>query len=74
MIASGDLDQVGNQVVAALQLHVDLREGVLERVARGHQAVVDAHAPECDGGHNHQQYQQRKHQSSPHSCNRGNRR
>jgi hypothetical protein len=37
-----DLDQVRDQVVAAGELDVDLREGVLVRIARGDQAVVDA--------------------------------
>jgi hypothetical protein len=47
-VALGGLDQVGNQVVAALQLHVDLREGVLEAIAHRHQAVVDRDRPEHD--------------------------
>src|SRR5262249_53196519 len=43
------LDQVRNQVVAALELHVDLREGVLEAVAQRHQAVVDGDRPDREG-------------------------
>ena len=39
-VALGHLDQVGNQVVAAFELHVDLREGVLVAVPQGHQLVV----------------------------------
>ena len=39
-VALGRLDQVGDQVVAALELHVDLGERVLEAVARTDQAVV----------------------------------
>jgi len=40
-VALGRFHQVGDQVVAALELHVDLGEGVLEPVAQGHQTVVD---------------------------------
>src|SRR5260221_205674 len=32
-VALGDLDQVGDEIVAPLELDVDLREGVLEAVA-----------------------------------------
>jgi hypothetical protein len=39
----GRLDQVGDQVVPALQLHVDLAEGVLVAVAQGDEIVVDPH-------------------------------
>ena len=39
-IAFRDLHQIGDQVIAASELHVDLGEGVLERVARRHQPVV----------------------------------
>jgi hypothetical protein len=40
------LDQVGNQVVAALELHVDLPEGVGNRVLQPRQAVEGANGPE----------------------------
>jgi len=36
-VALGRLDEIGDQVVTALELHVDLREGVLEPVAQPHQ-------------------------------------
>ena len=39
-VGLGRLDQVGNQVEAAPQLNIDLREGVLVGVARADQAVV----------------------------------
>src|SRR4029450_5200245 len=42
------LDQVGDEVVAPLQLHVDLRPGVLDPVALGDQAVVEAQPGEDD--------------------------
>ena len=38
--------------MAALELHVDLPEGIGDEVAQRHQAVVDAHVPY------HQQRQQ----------------
>jgi hypothetical protein len=47
-VALGDLDQVRDQVVSARQLHVDLREGVLEGVAGRDEAVVDADCPQRD--------------------------
>jgi hypothetical protein len=39
-------DQVRNQLVAALELYVDLGEGVLEAVRGDYQPVVDAHEPD----------------------------
>jgi len=36
------LDEVGDEVVPALELHVDLAPGVVDLVAPAHQAVVDA--------------------------------
>jgi hypothetical protein len=47
-VALGGLHQVRDQVVTALQLDVDLREGVLEALAQLHQPVVDRDAPEDD--------------------------
>jgi len=47
------LDQVGNQVVAPGELHVDLRERILVSVATGDQAVVDAHGPETGADDQH---------------------
>ena len=45
-VALGDLDQVGDQLETPLQLHIDLCERVLVRVAGRDQAVVDRHCPE----------------------------
>src|SRR5690606_38176053 len=42
----GRLDQVGDEVVPALELDVDLRERVLEAVPQADQPVVDADHPE----------------------------
>src|SRR5450756_1069437 len=36
------LDEVGDEVVPTLELHVDLAPGVVDLVAPAHQAVVDA--------------------------------
>ena len=49
-VALGDLDEIGNEVVATLQLHVDLGEGVFEAVAEGDEGIVDANGPEGEGG------------------------
>lgn len=40
-IALGRLDQIGNQVVAPLELHLYLREGILEARLEADQLVVD---------------------------------
>ena len=47
-VALGGLDQVRDQVVATLQLHVDLRERILVAVARGDETIVDADQPQTD--------------------------
>jgi hypothetical protein len=44
-VALDRFDQVRNQVVAAPELNVDLRERVLETVTQHHQAVVDGDRP-----------------------------
>lgn len=47
-VAFGDLDEIRNEVVAALELDVDLREGVLEAVTEFDEFVVDAGDPEAE--------------------------
>ena len=47
-VALGGLDEVGDQVVATLQLHVHLREGVLEAVPQPDEGVVDADQEEAE--------------------------
>ena len=44
-IAFDSLNQVGNQIVTALQLHIDLRPAVGLLVAESHEAVVDGDEP-----------------------------
>ncbi len=39
-VALGDSDQVGNQVIAPLQLHIDLGKRIAVAVAQLHQLVV----------------------------------
>jgi hypothetical protein len=46
-VALGGLNEIRDEVVAALELDVDLGEGVFEAVAKGDQAVVDAGDPEA---------------------------
>ena len=57
-VALGRLDEVGNQVVATLQLYIDLGEGVLAPGSEGNQFVIDAGGPEAedhDNAENHEQ-------------------
>ena len=46
-VTLGGLDEIGDEVVAALELDVDLGEGVFEAIAKGDEAVVDAGDPEA---------------------------
>jgi hypothetical protein len=48
-VALDRLDQVGDQVGAALELHVDLAPGVLVAVLERDDAVVDVDAPQDQG-------------------------
>ena len=43
------IEQVGNQIVTALELDVDLLEGVGRLIPRGHEAVVGDDKPDTDG-------------------------
>ena len=45
-VALGDLDQIRDEVVAALQLHIDLGEGILEAITEGDEAVVETGDPD----------------------------
>ena len=47
-VALGDLDEVGDEIVAALELDVDLGECVLEAVAQGDEGIVDAGDPQAE--------------------------
>ena len=40
------LDQVGNEVVALLELHVDVGEGLADPLPHGHELVVDHDDPQ----------------------------
>ena len=44
-VALGGFDQIRNQVVPPLELHLDLRERVLEAVLQRDELVVDARRP-----------------------------
>jgi hypothetical protein len=55
-VALGRLNEIGDQVVAALELHVDLGKGILELVAPAYQAVVYADRPDDDDDDKGQQY------------------
>ena len=54
-VALGGFDEVGNEIVAALELHVDLSVGVFETVAQGDEGIVDAGDPEADDDHDGEQ-------------------
>ena len=45
-IAARHLHQIGNQVIPALELHIDLAKRVGNAVAQLHQPVVDRHSPQ----------------------------
>ena len=45
-VTPGDLHQIGDQVMAALELHLDLGKGVTKTVAQGHQPVIDGNEVE----------------------------
>ena len=45
-VALGGLDEIGDEIVAALELDVDLGEGVFETVTETDEGVVDAGDPE----------------------------
>ncbi len=62
------LDQVGNEIVSPLQLHLDLREGILVAVAVGDELVVDAHdhrADHNDDGEDDQERDETGHEEPP---------
>ena len=54
-VALGRLDQIRNQVVAALELHVNLRVGVFVAVAHRDELVVNAHDHHADDDDHHEQ-------------------
>jgi hypothetical protein len=65
-IALHRLDQVGNEIVALLGLHVDVEEGLVDSLAQCNKPVVNHHDPERDQ-HDHAE-------DDPGDCGRGHRR
>ena len=47
-VAFDRTDQIGNEVVAALELDVDLRPGIFDRLTKANQRVVSSHQPKAD--------------------------
>ena len=45
-VFSGDIHQIGNQVIAAFELHVNLPKGIGDGVFKPDQTVVRTHSPE----------------------------
>ena len=60
-VAFDGFDEVGDEIVAALELHVDLRPGVVDDVAQAHEAVVDRDEPEHQRGQNGEEDEQGHH-------------
>src|SRR5690606_17678929 len=54
-VALDGLDQVGDEIVATLQLDVDLAPRLLHEVAQANQAVVLSNGPEDNDNQNYQQ-------------------
>jgi len=54
-VGFGGFDEVGDEVVAAFELHIDLGEGVFEAVAQLNQVVVDADDEECERNYDDEQ-------------------
>src|ERR1035437_860866 len=64
-VSLGSFHQIGDQVIAALQLHIDLRESVLETVAQGHQAIVDRYRPYQQNHYDDRNNDDRSHGAHP---------
>jgi len=47
-VAFDRVDEVRNEVVAALELHVNLRPGIFDRLTKANQRVVSSHQPKAD--------------------------
>ena len=60
-VALDGLDQVGDQVEAALELHVDLGPGGVDAVAQRHQAVVGDHEEADEQHQDHDQHDDEDH-------------
>ena len=67
-VALDGFDEVGNQVVAALELHVDLRPGVVDEVAQVDETVVDGDEPEDEGDENTKENENGGHGGFPFVC------
>src|SRR5207302_899398 len=55
-ITLGGFDQVGNQVVAPFELHVDLGERIFETIAEGDESIIDAGGPKAEHDYDQEQY------------------
>ena len=64
-VGLGGFHQIGDQVEPALQLHVDLGEGIPVRNPRPHQPVVKRHHPRHDQRYEYQQNHEAEHDCSP---------
>ena len=67
-VALRRLDQIRNEVVAAGELHIDLRESVLERVARRDEPVVHPDHEKQGENDQDQNHDQGQHGTSAHTC------
>ncbi len=69
-VGLGRFHKVRDQIMAALELHVDLRERIFVHVPQLHQAVVDGHGEKAeyddDADHHNQSYKSCVHSAT---CN-----
>jgi hypothetical protein len=63
-VGFGGLDEVRDEVVAAFQLNIDLREGIFEAVAQRHELVVLAYDEKQEKSRYHRQNNQQYHKCS----------
>ena len=63
-VALGGFDEVRDEIVAAFELNIDLREGVFEAVPERHEMVVLADDKEQEKPRDHGQNDQKYHKCS----------
>jgi hypothetical protein len=64
-VALSGFDKVGNQIVAAFQLDVDLRPGIINLIAKANQSIVDANHREDEQNKDYNDNNRYPHSSSP---------
>src|SRR5579862_9460275 len=59
------LDQVGNEIVPLLELHVDIGKGLVDPLPHGNQAVVDRNRPQNENDDHRKYNEGRGHDGTP---------